>query len=147
MKLTYEKIQEFIENYCKDYSLYANDADTMEKMDEYWLPELTVTAYFHRENGDYPIVYSSRKEFQDFLVKSHQNIIDSMNPREIIIDVKKKKVVIQSVIEKTNRKTKEKIAIDGMGCYHLEADENNNLKIKGFDFIWDAPSSIKNLGT
>lgn len=147
MELTYEKIHEFITSYCKDYSLYANDAETMDKLDNYWLPELKVTAYFHREDGEYPVIYSTRKEFQDFLIKSHQNIIDSMNPREIIIDVKKKKVVIQSVIEKTNRKTKEKISIDGMGCYHLALDDNDEIKIKGFDFIWDAPAEIKNLGT
>ncbi len=146
MKLTYEKIQEFIKNYCDDYSLYANDAHTIEKLDNYWLPELKVTAYFHREDGEYPVVYSSRKDFQDFLIRSHQNIIDTMNPREIIIDVKKKKVVILSVIEKMNRQTREKIAIDGMGCYHLAIDERNKIKIKGFDFIWDAPASIKNLG-
>lgn len=139
-------MKKFISNYCTDYSKYANDAETMSKMDRYWTPDFKAVAYFRRNNGEYPIVYPSRKDFQEFLVKTHQVIKDSMNPVDFIVDEKAKKVVIRVKIVKTNKQTGEKIEIDGMGCYQLVTDKDGVFKINRLDFIWDAPDAIKNLG-
>lgn len=147
MKLTYDKMKEFMLGYCKDYSRYANDAETMNKMDKYWDPNFYVTAYFHRKDGTYPVIYKNRKEFQEFLIRTHTIIKDTMIVRDIIIDEKIKKAVILLKIVKTNQEKNKKFEIDGMGCYQLILDENKRIRIKSLDFFWDAPEKIKNLGS
>jgi len=147
MKLTYKKMKEFMLNYCKDYSRYANDAESMYKMDKYWAPDFKVTAYFHRTDGTYPVVYTSRKDFQEFLIRTHTVIKDTMKVRDVIIDDKINKAVILLKIEKRNQKTGEAFEIDGMGCYQLILDEKKAIKIVTLDFFWDAPEKIKNLGS
>ncbi len=143
MKLTYKKMKEFMLDYCKNYNRYANDAETMPKMDEFWAADFIGTGYFHSKDGDYPYIISGRKEFQDTLISTHQVVKDSMTARDIIIDEKSNKVVILSRIEKTNLETGEKLEIDGMGCYQLILDENKKIKIKSLDFFWYAPDNIK----
>jgi hypothetical protein len=142
MALTYENMKEFMIKYCKDYSLYGNDAETMPKMDKYWAPNFKSTAYFHLMDGTYPVIHKSRKEFQDFLIHGHINIKDALIPQDIIVDEKEKKVVIQLRIEKENRKTGEISKIDGIGIYQLIVDKNNSPKITSLDFYWDIPNKI-----
>ncbi|MDQ1352992.1 MAG: hypothetical protein QG657_3298 [Acidobacteriota bacterium] len=146
MESTYNRMKKFINNYCSDYSQYANDAETMPKMDQYWTPDFKAVAYFRRSSGEYPVVYPSRKDFQEFLIKTHHVIKDSMNPVDFIIDEKEKKVVIRVKIVKTNNQTAEKIEIDGMGCYQLVEAKGGNFMITRLDFMWEAPETIKNLG-
>lgn len=146
MESIYEKLKKFITDYCADYCLYANDAETMHKMNRYWSEDFKAIAYFKRSSGEYPIVYSNRKDFQEFLINTHKIVKDSLNPIDFIIDEKTKKVVTILKIIKTNRQTGEKIEIDGMGCYQLVTAENGNFKITRLDFLWEAPDSIKNLG-
>jgi len=146
MNLNYEQMKEFMLDYCKDYTQYANDAESMRYMDKYWTPGFKVTAYFRRQDGAYPIVYPNRKQFQEFLVMTHQVIKDAMEIRDIVIDEKTKKVVLLLKIIKTNIQTKEKIEIDGVGSYQLFLDEDDKIKIRSLDFFWEAPREIKNLG-
>lgn len=146
MESTYDKLKNFIKAYCDDYCRYANDAETIHKMDHYWSADFKAVAYFRRSNGEYPVIYSSRKDFQEFLVNTHKIIKDSLNPIDFIVDEKTKKVVTILKIIKTNRQTGEKIEIDGMGCYQIVTTENENFKITRLDFIWEAPDAIKNLG-
>ncbi|MCU0288717.1 MAG: hypothetical protein MUF15_20270 [Acidobacteria bacterium] len=146
MESIYEKLKKFITNYCDDYCLYANDEETIHKMNKYWDEDFKAIAYFRRSNGEYPVIYSNRKDFQEFLINSHKIIKDSLKPIDFIIDEKEKKVVTILKIIKTNRITNDKIEIDGMGCYHIVQTEDENFKITRLDFIWDAPDIIKNLG-
>lgn len=148
MDIGYKKLKKFMLAYCRDYNRYANDEETIHEMDQYWSPKFNVTAYFHRQTGDYPVVYASRREFQDFLIATHQNIKDSMNIEDIIVDHKESKVVLRVKIKKEDKTTGEEVAqIDGIGCYKLALDQDNNIKIVSLDFIWDAPDKIKNLGS
>lgn len=142
MELTYDNMKKFMEKYCKDYSLYGNDADTMPKMDEYWAPNFVSTAYFTPPDGTYPLVHKSRKEFQEFLINGHKNIKDALEPRDVIIDQKNSKAVILLKIKKENRNTAELTEIDGVGIYKLIVDANDTLKIKSLDFFWHAPQKI-----
>lgn len=146
MKAIYKKMKAFMLDYFDAYSRYANDAETMHKMDDYWTPDFRAVAYFRRSDGTYPVVYSSRKEFQEFLIRTHQVVKDSMNPIDFVIDEKAKKVGSLLKIIKTNQQTGEKVEIDAMGCYHLVPADRNTFQIKSLDFFWEAPEAIKNLG-
>ena len=142
MALTYEKMKDFMEKYCKDYSLYGNDAETMSKMDEYWAPDFVSTAYFTQETGTYPVVHKNRREFQDFLIRGHVNVKDALEPRDVIVDLKNNKTVVLLKVKKENRHTGEFTEIDGVGIYKLIVDANDTLKIKSLDFFWHAPQKI-----
>ncbi|HLP47516.1 MAG TPA: hypothetical protein VK186_13480 [Candidatus Deferrimicrobium sp.] len=146
MESTYEKLKQFIIDYCADYCKYANDAETIHKMDRFWTEDFKAVAYFRRSGGDYPIVYPSRKDFQEFLVKTHIVIKDALKPVDFIIDERTKKIVTILKIIKTNKNTGEEIEIDGMGCYQIITLKDETFKITRLDFIWDAPEAIRNLG-
>ncbi|MCP5104810.1 MAG: hypothetical protein GY950_15600, partial [bacterium] len=86
MASIYKKLKKFMLDYCKDYNRYANDEETIDKMDDYWAADLNVVAYFHREDGTYPVIYPSRQAFKDFLVITHRLVKDSLNPIDVIVD-------------------------------------------------------------
>ncbi len=143
MEMNYDTMHEFIENYCKDYSLYANDVETMAKMDRYWAPDFISTAYFHMPGEEYPLVHNSRKIFQEFLISGHRRIKDKLVPMQIVVDEKQQKVVVQLLIIKEERDTGITLKIDGTAWYKLAQNAEGSIEIKSLDFFWEVPDHIK----
>lgn len=131
-------------DYYTDFNRYANDTETIHKMNEYWTPDFKVIAYFQLKGVKYPTTFSTRKEFQDFLNSSNTGIKNSLNPLDIVIDEKMKKVVIMIKLIRTNIKTGDETEIYGIGFYKLIMDDEGKLKIDSLDFICDAPDKLKN---
>lgn len=142
MGMTYEKMKKFMQDYYADFNRYANDAGTIHKMNEYWTPNVKVVTYFQLSGGKAPITFSTRKEFQDFLNSTHSGMKNSLNPLDIVIDEKMKKVVILTKLISTNVKTGDETEIFGMSCYQLIVDDGGKFKIDSLDLIYDAPDKI-----
>ncbi len=145
MKISYKQIKEFMTEYCKDYSQYANDPETIAKMHKYWAPDLVAKAYFRGKTGDSPIIHNSREQFQNSLIVNHQSFRDMMEPLDLIIDEISAKAVLISKITKTAQNSSETYEINGMGCYKLQMNTKKTLFIKSIDFFWDAPEEIKKI--
>lgn len=130
-------------DYYADFNRYANDIETIHKMKEYWTPNFKVVAYFQFRGGKSPTMYSTRKEFQDFLGSTPNGMKNSLNPLDIVIDEKMKKVFILTKLIKTNINTGDETEIFGMGFYQLVIDGDGKFKIDSLDFICDAQDKIK----
>lgn len=146
MPVDYDKIKEFMDEYFKDYSQYAQDQETMPKMDKYWTPDILVTAYFQLKGGEYPLQFRDRKAWQDFLVEGHLKIWETLIPTEIMIDTTRLMSTSMLKVKKYDRENdKELCNLDGIGYYRLVLNEDNSLQIKSLDFFTGDPGSFAKL--
>ena len=137
MELTYENMKAFMENYCKDYSQWCNDSESISKLDQYWAPDFVSIAYMHLEGIPYPFVLGNRKEFKAFIRKGHVEIWETLVPVEIIIDERSNKAVTLIKIEKKERSSGKVFVSDAMALYELILDEQKEIKVKSLKIFTD----------
>lgn len=136
MKKQYQEIKSFMEDYFKDYSSYAQDTETMPRMDKYWTPDIIVTAYMKLKGRDYPLQYRNRKDWQQFLIDGHRKIWENLIPREIIIDLETMKATTLLQILKFDRTNDKQLCdLDGICYYRLIVNEDQKPMIRTLDFF------------
>ncbi|MCK5059161.1 MAG: hypothetical protein KAT34_21105 [Candidatus Aminicenantes bacterium] len=146
MKIKYEEIKKFMVDYCRDYTSYSQDEETMPKMNMYWHPDLKATAFMKLKGGEYPIKFSNRDEWEIFLIDGHLKIKEELIPKEIMIDMIQMKSGIVLCIRKYNRKDGSLLhEFDGFSYYNLIIDENKSLKMKTIDFYAGDPQTFTGL--
>lgn len=144
----YNTFKEFMEQYFEDYSNYAQDAETMPKMDKYWTEDIKVTAYFQLPGGEYPFKMDSRKVWQDFLIKGHLTIWENLSPTDMMLDTVQLKTSSMLKVVKFDRITnKELVNLDGIGYYTLRENEDGSLQIKSLDFFTGDAGTFASLYT
>lgn len=144
----YNKFKEFMEQYFKDYSQYAQDAETMPKMDKYWTEDIKVTAYFQIPGSEYPLYIEGRRDWQDFLIKGHLTVWENLSPHDMMFDTVQLKTSNMLKVIKFDRKTdKELVNLDGIGYYSLIENEDGTLQIKTLDFFTGKPTTFAELYT
>ncbi|MCK5735612.1 MAG: hypothetical protein KAH21_03995 [Spirochaetaceae bacterium] len=146
--ISHGQFMSFMEKYFEDYSQYAQDRDTMPKMDKYWTEDVQVTAYFQLEGGEYPFRMTTRREWQDFLIKGHLTIWENLQPIDLMVDTVQLKATSMLKVIKFDRKTdKELVNLDGIGYYKLIETNEGNLCIKSLDFFTGDASTFTKLYT
>jgi hypothetical protein len=146
MKIKYEEIKKYMIDYCQDYTSYAQDDETMPKMNKYWHTDIEVTAYMQLKGGEYPLKFHNRGEWQDFLIKGHIKILEELIPVEIMIDMKQLKVGVVLNIKKYDRTTNKLLrSLDGFCYYYLIVDDDNSLKITSLNFYAGNPAVFTSL--
>ena len=146
MKVKYKDVKKFMENYFNDYSQYAQDTETMPKMDKYWTPDVLVTAYIQLKGGEYPLQFQNRRDWQDFLIEGHIKIWETLIPTEMMIDEKQLMTTSMLQIKKYDRvHNKELCDLDGIGYYKLIVNNDNALQIKSLDFFTGDPARLTSL--
>lgn len=142
MKLTYDNMKKFLEKYFEYYNKYSQNPETINKMDEFWGEEFKSTAYFYRDNGPTPILHNSGSEFRDMICAVHQKIGEMLTPKDIIIDVKRKKAAVFLDVEKEVRATGEKAYFVGIAIYRLGLNKNKKLELKSLEICVDNPQKL-----
>jgi len=146
MKKQYTEIKAFMEKYFADYNAYAQDAETLPQVSDYWDTNIKATAYMKLGMGEYPIKRHNLEAWQKFLIEGHRTVLDRMIAKEIVIDPEELKVVAMFEIEKYDRQSKRPISsFDGIGLYRLKIDHQNALKIISIDFFCGDPAGFANL--
>jgi len=144
----YDFFRKFMDDYFRDYSSYAQDAETMPKMDKYWTEDIKVTAYFQLPGGEYPFRMYDRREWQDFLIKGHLTIWENLSPTDMMIDTTALKATAMLKVVKFDRKTdKELVNLDGIGYYKLIRTDDGALQIKSLDFFTGDAGTFASLYT
>ncbi|MDC7239386.1 MAG: hypothetical protein PQJ50_03400 [Spirochaetales bacterium] len=143
----YNEFKKFMEDYFRDYSQYAQDAETMPRMDKYWTEDIKVTAYFQLPGGEYPFKMYNRKEWQDFLIKGHLTIWENLSPTDMMLDTVQLKTTSMLKVVKFDRKTdKELVNLDGIGYYTLRKVDGA-LQIQSLDFFTGDAKTFSSLYT
>ena len=147
-RVDYGTFKDFMVEYFDYYSKYAQDAESMPKMDRFWTEDIKVTAYFQLPGGEYPFRMYDRREWQDFLIKGHLTIWENLVPGDMMIDAKTLKATAMLTVIKFDRKTDKKlIELDGIGYYTLILNDKGDLQIKSLDFFTGDAGTFASLYT
>ena len=136
MEFTYDNILKWMTEYFEVYSTYGQDAETADKMKDYFAPDLRFIPYIAGIGGPEGGFFS-RDEFIH-TAKSHSSWYEKLTPEDITIDVNRKVVAVLFGMEVVDRKTGE-VAVkkSAMAHYELVLDENDTIKIKTIRFFWE----------
>jgi len=136
MELTYDNIVKWMKEYFEVYSTYGQDAKTGDRMNDYFAPDMRFIPYIAAIGGPQG-GFHSRDEFVQ-KAKAHPSWYEKLTPEEIIVDEKRKAVVVLFKMNVMNRKTGE-LAVNkrAMSHYELILDEKKTIKIKTIRFFWE----------
>ncbi len=141
-KANQKKIVEFIETYYDAYNQFAQDAETIDLMDNYWAPEFEAVAYFPLPQ--YPQM--DLKTWKGFLIMGHMMALERLETMELIIDTKQMKVVSKISVKHFDRFSGSLLLeLHGIGMYDLKIDASNNLKITRMQFFCTNPMALMQL--
>lgn len=132
MEFTDNGVLKFMKQYFRDYSDYAQNPGTVQRMYDYFTPDFEFTPFIA---GNATI--SGRENFLR-LMSSHPSSYETITPEDIFIDVKRKVVVVLARTEVVDRKNGEVVVRKRyLPRYHLALDDNGNIKIKKLIFFWE----------
>jgi hypothetical protein len=136
MELTYDHILKWMKEYFKVYSTHGQDPKTVQRMNNYFAPDLRFIPFIAAIGGPQG-GFMSRDEFLQKAV-SHPAWYEKLTPEEIIIDERRRVVVALFRMNVIDRKTGEVVVNkEAMSEFELVLDENNSIKIKTIRFFWE----------
>ena len=136
MELTYENIEKWMREYFETYNSYAQNPDTVERMNDYFMPDMEFIPYVAQLKGPKGSV-TSRDDFYKILA-GHPSSYETFVPEDITIDEKRNVAVVIFGMQVVDTK-KEEVVIrkSAIAHYKLVLDENDTIKIKEIKFFWE----------
>lgn len=124
MKMTYDNIVKWFDNYFAYFNKNAGALESVPNMTRYFTPDLEFWAY--NQVGPKP---SSREQLLMTMV--HPGLHEHLTPRGYVIDLKQLIVVVQFQVQFSDKPSgRVWPAKQASTHYHLVLDENQELKIE-----------------
>ena len=137
MKLTYEDIVKWMENYFKAYNAYAQNPDTVDRMCDYFTPDVRFVPYISAFGGPENAVTSRDDFFRMFT--GHPSVYEKFKVEDIIVDERRMVAVALLKVALFDSRTDEVLLRKHyLPRYQLVLDDNNMLKISNILFFWEA---------
>ncbi len=140
MKITYDTILKYTQEYFEAFNKYGQSPDTVHKMDEYFAPDFEFQPYVATIE---PV--RGRDEWYK-VITSHPSGYEKLTPEEIIIDERRMIFAARIKAEIIDSKTREVLITKRyFAGYPMEIDGNNKIKIKKLQFFWEvlAPGAME----
>jgi hypothetical protein len=137
MKPTYDEIVKWMRDYFATYNDYAQNAETVHQMDEYFAPDLTFIPYMYVFGGPGNAI-KSREDFYGMLT-GHPEDYEKFVVHDIFVD--EERMVAVAFLQATifDSATDEvKVQKDYLPLYELTLDDGGALKISTIRFFWEA---------
>jgi hypothetical protein len=137
MKYSYDDIIKWMKEYLNAYNSYAQNPETVNRMAEYFSPDVHFIPYISAFGGpDNPV--TSRDDFFKMFI-SHPTVYEKFEIEDIIVDEKRMIAVaflnVSLFDSKTNKVLLKKHYLPR---YQLVLDEDNKIKIKTILFFWES---------
>ena len=133
MEFAYDSVLKWMKEYFQAYNLYAQDPKTVERMSDYFAPDMQFTPYVAALGKG----VKSRVDFYRILA-GHPSAYEQFTPEDIIIDERRQAVVVLLKAEVFDTKTKKSLFVKRyLPYYQMALDENKTLKIKKIQFFWE----------
>jgi hypothetical protein len=130
--MTYDVILKWMQDYFRDFNAYGQNPDTIHRMDAYFAPDfefLPYIAFIEPVKG--------RDAWYEVLL-SHPSGIEVFDPEDIIIDDRRKVVVVKIKTDVKDSETGEVLVTKRyFARYPLVLDENGDIRIKNLEFFWE----------
>lgn len=141
--VNYQKVEQFMAEYYNAYNMYAQDAATIDLMDEYWAPEFTCIQYLPLPE---PLVMDLFT-WKNFLVFAHLNVLETLTLKELSIDTKNLSVVARLSIDFNDRTTGALLLnVDCVGYYNIKVGKQNDIRITCLKLYFSNPEAMMAFG-
>ena len=125
MEFTYDEIAQWMEKYFDTYNKYAQNPETTQRMFDYFAEDLEFSCAMA---GVKDLI--GREEFLR-IVSSHPSHRETLKPEDVIIDDRKKTVVVLAKTHISDTKTGELLVEEYfLVRYQLITDDDETLKIR-----------------
>ena len=132
MELTYENIAKYMKEYFEAFNAYGQNPATIHRMDAYFAPDFEFIPYV----ATIPKVVGRDAWYKVLL--SHPSGYEKLTPEDMVIDDRRKVVVVLIKAEIIDPATREVLVTKHyFAHYPLVVDENNAIKVKKLQFFWE----------
>jgi hypothetical protein len=137
MRPDYEQIVQWMKDYFDTYNLYAQDAATVHRMDEYFAPDLTFMPYMYVFGGPEAGHHSSEAFYQ--MLTTHPDDYEQFEVLDIFVDAERM-VAVAFLIARIYSTKDDELLVEKhyLPLYELVIDGEGKLKIKTIRFFWEA---------
>ncbi len=137
MKPTHDEIVQWMKDYFTTYNLYAQDAATVHRMDEYFAPDLRFMPYMHVFGGPEAAITSAEAFYR--MLTSHPDDYERFEVLDIFVDEKRLVAVAFLIARIFSTKTNGLLVQKHyLPLYELILDNEGKLKIKTIRFFWES---------
>ncbi|MCP5104311.1 MAG: hypothetical protein GY950_13065 [bacterium] len=129
-------------DYYDAYNMYAQDAPTVNKMDEYWAPEFLATQFLPLPQ---PLVMDL-PTWKGFMVFVHMNFTETLVVDEMAIDTKNSSVVSRLTIFFNDRITGQMVvSTTCIAFYNLKVGKGHKIQMTGLKLYFTNPALVMQL--
>lgn len=137
MKPTYEEIVKWMNEYFAAYNAYAQNPDTVDRMADYFTPDVRFVPYISAFGGPENAVTSRDDFFRMFT--GHPTNYERFQVEDVIVDEKRMIAVALLKVALYDAKTNQVLVRKSyLPRYQLVLDDRNTLKISTILFFWEA---------
>lgn len=137
MKLTYEDMAKWMENYFKAYDAYEQNPETVNRMYDYFTPDMQFVPYISAFGGHENAVTSRDDFFRMFT--GHPYVYEKFEVEDIVVDEKRMVAVALLKVALFDSKTDKVLLREHyLPRYQLVLDDHNTLKISNILFFWES---------
>ena len=134
---SYDTIKKWLEAYFQAYNAYAQNPDTVARMNDYFSPDVHFIPYVSAFGGPGNAV-TNRNDFYRMFT-SHPEVYEQFEVDNIIIDEKQMvAVALLDVSLYESATNKVLLRKHYLPRYQLIVDNENTLKISTIHFFWEA---------
>ena len=136
MKPTYDEIVKWMKDYFAAYNAYAQNPKTVERMSDYFIPDVHFVPYVSAFGGPGNAVTNRNDFFRMFT--SHPAVYEQFDVEDIAVDQDRMVVVALLNVSLFDSKT-ERVLLRKhyLPRYQLIIDGNDTLKISTILFFWE----------
>lgn len=131
MKLTYDQLVQWIDEYFEVFNKYGQDPNEIYRMDEYFAKDFVFNPY---------IAYVGKVAGRDNWYKvltSHPSGIEKLTPEDLVIDENRQAFVAQIKTDLIDRDTQEVLLTKRYLARYPLIEEEGKMKIERLDFFWE----------
>jgi hypothetical protein len=138
MKATYEEMIKFMQEYFQAYNNYAQNKATVEKMTDYFTPDVQFIPYITAFGGPENAVKSRDDFFRMFT--GHPSVYERFEEiKDIVVDERRMVATAFFLVALYESKTNKLLLKKHyLVKYNLVQDETDKLRIKTIIFFWEA---------
>ena len=131
MKLTYEQLAAWIDEYFTEFNRYGQDPDEVHRMDEYFAKDFVFNPYIA-----YVGKVAGRENWYKVLT-SHPSGIEVLTPEHVVIDERRQEFVAQIKTDLIDRDSREVLLTKRYLARYPLIEEDGKWKIERLDFFWE----------
>ena len=131
MKLTYDRIVAWIDEYFAAFNLYGQDPGEIHRMDEYFAKDFVFNPYIAHVGK-----VAGRENWYKVLT-SHPSGVERLTPEDVVIDERRQAFVAQIKAELSDRDTKELLLTKRYLARYPLVEEEGKMKLERLDFFWE----------